>query len=215
MRTLAVVVLLTLASIPVFATYSGLIAIPSTDVLATGKLHLDVDSYYTPLSGSEGGAFINSGLLYGPFPRMEAGIDVISGSDKPVLFNAKYQVVSPNETPAALALGLFNLGFDADPVYYGVASYAFTGVRLTGGYYTGDEEVLGDDDSGVMLGLDGCSGKFWLAADYFGGDNALGSWNVGVGYPLADNVGIIVGYDNYNLDELGEAINIQIDVNLN
>lgn len=212
MRTIVVAVLLTLASIPVFATYTGLIAVPSTDVLPTGKLHLDIDSYLA-LNGDEGGSYIDYGLLYGLLPGVEVGVDVLSGLDQPVFANAKWQILSPQQSPVPLAIGLASAGNDVDPFFYGVGSYAFKGVRLTAGGYTGND--LGPDDSGIILGLDGCYGKWWLAADYFSGENAIGSWNVGVGYPIADNVGIIVGYDNYNLEGLPDYVNVQVDINLN
>lgn len=212
MRTI-VAALFLLASIPLFATPSTLVTIPSTDIQPKGVWHLGADSV-VPTDGSP--AFVDVGLTYGVTERFEVGIDYISGTTSPVWGNAKFLLIPADQSPVAVAAGIYNTGTSNlvnQQIAYAVGSTSLAGIRLTFGGYTGNDDALGGDDTGYLLGLDRTQGKWWLGADYASGENAIGSWNLGVGYALTDKVGFIVGYDNFNSDALPDAFNIQFDVN--
>lgn len=239
MRTIITAASLLLASIPLFATPSTLVTIPSTDIQAKGTWHLGVDSFVYNGGDSAPTPLIDAGVTYGVLPRVEVGADLINGTDSPLWGNAKVQLLTPDQSPVVVAAGIYNAGSsDAlnQSVTYAVASTTFAGsregdtpegktcfkgmpavldgTRLTAGVYKGREEALGDDDSGLMVGLDRCVGKYWLGADYFSGNSGLGSWNVGVGYAITDKVGVILGYDNYNATGVPDSWNFQFDWNL-
>jgi hypothetical protein len=219
MRTL-VTALLLLAGVPLLATPATLVYIPSTDVQAAGTWHLGADSYLFTDSQETAKAFVDWGLTYGVVPRVEVGIDLASGTESPVWLNGKVQFLSPEKSPVALAAGVCNYSTvdrANQRMVYVVASATVSGTRLTFGGYTGNEKVLVPDHAGLLLGVDRTVGKWWLGADYQGGQNALGSWNVGVAYALTDRISFIVGYDRYHDPAAVGAkgsLNFQLDVNL-
>lgn len=209
-------IVLCLTALSAWSTPSTLVYIPSTDIQPRGVWHLGMDSYaYT--AGDDASAFVDLGLTYGLTNRVEVGIDVISGADSPVWLNGKVQLLTPAQSPVALAAGIYNHS-DSDVtgqnMLYLVGSSTLRGTRFTYGYYTGNDDVLTPDDSGVLLGIDRTFGRWWLGADYQGGDNAVGAANIGVGYAISETVGLILGYDDYNADGAGSTVNFQLDINL-
>lgn len=239
MRTIITAASLLLASIPLFATPTGLVAIPSTDIQPKGVWHLGVDLFVYNGGDSAPTPFVDANVTYGVLPRVEVGVDVINGTDSPVWGNAKVQLLTPSQSPVVVAAGIYNAGSSGalnQSVAYAVASTTFAksregdtpegktcfhviptaldGTRLTAGVFQGREEALGDDNSGYMVGLDRCVGKYWLGADYMSGKSGLGSVNVGVGYAITDKVGVILGYDNYNAAGVPDSLNFQFDWNL-
>lgn len=215
MRTFMALFLLA-ASLAVLATPSTLVYIPSTDIQPTGVWHLGADSYVFTGEGA-GSAFVDTGLTYGVIPRVEAGIDLTSNTANPLWLNAKVLLLSPDTSPVALAVGAYNFSTTTatrQNLLYGIASTTFSGIRLTGGYYTGSKGVMDPDQSGILLGVDRTVGKYWLGADFQGGKNPVGAWNVGVGYALTDKIGFIIGYDHYHLQAIKPSLNFQLDANL-
>lgn len=223
MRTIMIMLLLLVASVALYATSSGLVSIPSTDIQPKGIWHLGVDSFVFPDGDASPASLVDFGITYGLHERVEVGFDVLSGSDTPLYLNAKV-LVTPVGSPVALAAGVFNVGTsnpEDSSIVYAVASTilpeSMKGVRLTAGPYLAQKANLGDDNSGFMLGLDKTVGKYWLAVDYISGSNLLGSVNLGLGYTVSDKSGFIVGYNMFNdSDAAGtnDAINFQYDLNL-
>ncbi|MHB9023600.1 MAG: hypothetical protein ACYC7E_05415 [Armatimonadota bacterium] len=209
------VTLLLFAVVPILATPSTLVTIPSTDIQATGVWHLGVDSFIA--TDYSQGSFVDTGLTYGITPRIEVGVDYFSGQASPVYGNAKVLLLSPGQSPIAVAVGIFNAADSAKSgqnVWYLVGSAKVDALRFTLGGYKGSAGQFGpDDDSGLLAGIELIRGKWWYAADYISGDNALGSWNVGIGYALSDKIGVILGYDTYTLAGVSPTMNIQFDVN--
>ncbi|MHB0936290.1 MAG: hypothetical protein ACYDCO_06820 [Armatimonadota bacterium] len=201
--------------VSVLATPSTLVYIPSTDIQPLGVWHLGVDSYAFT-NGDAGGSFVDVGLTYGVFPRVELGFDLISGADNPLWLNGKVLVLPPDRSPVALAVGVYNWSTSdvtGQNMLYAVGSSTLAGTRFTYGYYQGDEDVLQPDDSGILLGVDRTLGRWWLGADYQGGDNVVGALNFGVGYAVNERTGIILGYDIYNADGASDSVNVQLDIN--
>jgi hypothetical protein len=216
MRTILTLCLL-LAAVPLLATPSTLVWIPSTDIQPRGVLHLGVDSYVFTAGDDSPAPIVDFSLTYGITPKVEVGIDLFSNTGDPLFFNGKVQLLSPTEKlPLAVAAGIYNAGTAGatnQSLWYAVGSYTCNGTRLTAGGYTGRNEALGDDHSGLLLGLDKQLNKtIWLGVDYQSGDNPVGALNFGVGYTLSENVSVIVGYDIYNVGG-PDSVNFQLDAN--
>lgn len=221
MRTI-ITAFLFLASLPVFATPSTLVYIPSTDIQPYKTWHLGTDSYI-PNNGAA--PLVDIGVTYGVAPRIEVGADLASGLvdaagepiNKPLWLNAKIQVLTSEQSPIPVAVGIYNASPKSaanQQIIYGVGSYAFSGgPRLTLGAYSGREGGIGSSKDGVLAGLDYTRGKWWYGVDYMSGDNAVGAVSPGIGYNFADNAGVIVGYDFYNSSSVTDTWNIQYDVN--
>lgn len=214
------------------ATPSTQIWIPSTDIQKFGTYHLGIDSYVAAEGEGTVPLYV-LGLTAGVIPsetiQAEIGIDYMSGlgdvaDDKPLYFNAK--VATPegalfNGSPA-LAVGGYNFGTEKDltnqNIVYGLAAKTLPVVgRLSLGYFSANEDVVGDDNSGVLASWDRTlteiSPKLWAAVDYQGGDSALGALSFGVSWAFADNVSVIAGYDIYNNEDLNNTFTTQLDIN--
>jgi len=226
MRTI-VLTLLLLAGIPLLATPSTLVWIPSTDVQSPNTVHLGSDSYIFT-NGGNTAPFVDEGITYGLMPRVEVGVDSVSPfynikgeASNPLWLNAKLALITASDKqPLALAVGAYNVSPQKNAnaqLLYGVGSYTLYGIRLTAGGYQGNKKVIGSDNSGMLLGIDKSIGKWWLGADYQSGDNAFGAWNAGIGYNFTDKISAIIGYDHYNAPAIVGAkgsVTIQIDINL-
>lgn len=199
-----------------FATPSTLVWIPSTDIQAAGVVHLGYDTYTTPGSGS--GNFTDYGITYGIGGAYEIGVDYWTGTDDPWVFNAKGRVLQETASQPALVVGAYNFaGNDTSGqnVVYVIAGKTFSGTRFTAGYGWGRGKVLGPDHNMLLLGVDRTlDERWWIGADYQGGDSALGAFNLGVSYKFAPNASVIVGYDWYNSSDIKDTFNVQVDVDL-
>lgn len=224
------------------ATPSTQIWIPSTDIQAFKTGHLGIDYYArSKENASEQRPHVyDIGLTAGVLPfekvQMEAGVDLIANGDSaaddnPLYFNAKLGTPEGalfSGSPA-LAAGGFLFGTDRSSTDYNVV-YALVAKtvpvlgRISAGYYTGNDELLLDengkkDNDGVLLSWDRSlpeiSDKLWAAVDYQGGDNALGALSFGISYAFAPNVSVIVGYDIYNENATGgeDTYTTQLDIN--
>lgn len=219
--------LLAITSISVArATGSTQIWIPSTDIQAFKTPHLGIDNYIRTEKGTnglQGAAIYDAGLTMGvlPFNKVQAeiGIDYISMGDivydnQPVYFNAKLGIPEDSlfKFCPALAIGAYSFGLKKDLTDYNIMyaliakTIPFIG-RLSAGYYIGNEKLILDDkgnkeNSGILLSWDRpmkeISDKLWLAVDYQGGQNFLGSLNIGFSWAFSKNVSVIVGYDIWN-----------------
>jgi hypothetical protein len=224
------------------ATPSTQIWIPSTDVQAFKTLHLGLDNYLRTSSGDSEtrpnvyDLGITAGIL--PFEKVQAeiGIDYlvngVSGYDNhPLYFNAKLGTPEGSlftHSPA-LAVGGYNIGTNSDSdsafrtdmnLVYGLVAKTLPVVgRFSAGYYTGNDDVLGDDNDGVLLSWDRTmseiSDKLWVAADYQGGDNSMGAFSFGASWAFSKNVSVILGYDIYNEKSLAgqNTFTTQVDIN--
>jgi len=224
------------------ATPSTQIWIPSTDVQAFKSVHLGLDNYLRTSSGDSEtrpnvyDLGITAGIL--PFEKVQAeiGIDYlvngVSGYDNhPLYFNAKLGTPEGalfTHSPA-LAVGGYNIGTNSDSdsafrtdmnLVYGLVAKTLPVVgRFSAGYYTGNDDVLGDDNDGVLLSWDRTmseiSDKLWVAADYQGGDNSMGAFSFGASWAFSKNVSVILGYDIYNEKSLAgqNTFTTQVDIN--
>jgi opacity protein-like surface antigen len=214
------------------ATPSTQIWIPSTDIQAFGSFHLGIDNYVAA-EGEGQAPFYVLGLTAGvlPFEKVQAeiGIDYMASGgdpydDYPLYFNAK--VATPEGAlfggSPALAVGGYNFGTESDltnqNIVYGLIAKTLPVIgRLSVGYFTSNEDVIGDDNSDILASWDRTlseiSPKLWAAVDYQGGDSALGALSFGLSWAFADNVSVIAGYDIFNNSDLNDTFTTQLDIN--
>lgn len=222
-----------------YATPSTQIWIPSTDIQAFKKMHLGIDTYIKTQSrdGTKEPTVTNLGLTAGVLPfekiQMEVGIDIRDfggtlDTTYPFLFNAKLGIPESalfKDSPA-FAVGGYDFGTkdnvtDYNIVYALVAKTFGKLGRLSGGYYSGNDNLLLDingnkDNDGVLLSWDRTmseiSDKLWAAIDYQSGDNSYGAFSFAFSWKFAPNVSIIFGYDIYNESTYKPTATIQLDV---
>lgn len=232
-KLLACTALLSLLSAGVaLATPSTQIWIPSTDIQKVGTYHLGIDNYVAAEGEGTVPLYV-LGLTAGVIPseviQAEVGIDYIAGlgdtaDDSPYYFNAK--VGTPEGAlfagSPALAVGGYNFGTESDVtnqnIVYGLAAKTLPVVgRISLGYFTSNEDVIGDDNSDILASWDRTlseiSPKLWAAVDYQGGESALGALSFGLSWAFADNVSVIAGYDIYNNKDLNDTFTTQLDIN--
>ncbi|MEK6557498.1 MAG: hypothetical protein AABZ14_04275, partial [Candidatus Margulisiibacteriota bacterium] len=188
-------VLLSIASVLVWATPSTQIWNPATDVQAKGTFHLGIDNYFG-MSGALSASTmfpVDLGLEYGLMDNLEVGLDLFyPNGDAPVALNAKYAIPEANGLPA-MAVGIFCVGLKANDgitdmrTMYGLFSKNLGEMgRVSAGYYLGNDKVLLDissavDNKGVILTYDkALNDKWWVCVDYAGGKSAMGSTFVGL-----------------------------------
>lgn len=214
------------------ATPSTQIWIPSTDIQKVGTFHLGIDNYVAAEGEGTVPLYV-LGLTAGVIPseiiQAEVGVDYFAGlgdtaDDTPYYFNAK--VGTPEGSlfagSPALAVGGYNFGTESDVtnlnIVYGLAAKTLPVVgRFSIGYFTSNEDVVGDDNSDILASWDRTlteiSPKLWAAVDYQGGESALGALSFGLSWAFADNVSVIAGYDIYNNSALNDTFTTQLDIN--
>jgi hypothetical protein len=230
------------------STPSTHIWIPSTDFQKWKSMHLGLDNYIrtSKIDGVRGAGMFDLGLTTGllPFEKFqgEIGVDYLSMGDShyddyPVYFNAKigFPEGAMFKGSPSLALGAYNLGLKKNltnyNILYGVLAKTIPVLgRVSVGYYTGNEKLLVDENlnkanNGILLSWDRTmseiSDKLWMAVDYQGGKNYLGSLNFGVAWSFSKNVSVIFGYDIYNnkkayyntYNQNANSFTAQVDIN--
>jgi predicted porin len=207
--------ILVVASSLVEATPSTIIYIPSTDTYPKGTAHMDVDTVFTIGQAGNNTSVTSIGGTYGVTDRLEVGLDYVTDTTNPLIGNAKYKVW--NDDRFAIAVGAWLLG---DPgttganQFYGLASYSADAGRFAIGFGRGSRRTLGTGENQLWLSYDkALNDKWWVGADYVSGSSPMGSLNLGVGYTLADNVSMILGYDFYNAAGPTDTATVQLDVN--
>jgi hypothetical protein len=207
------------------ATPSTQIWIPSTDFQAWKSFHLGIDNYLRTqkINGVRGAGIYDLGLTTGllPFKKFqgEIGVDYLymgdnNYDDHPIYFNAKlgFPEGALFKNAPALAFGETYVGIKKDltnyNIIYGEIAKTIPIVgRLSIGYYTGNENVLVDENlnktnSGLLVSWDRAmteiSDKLWIAIDYQGGQNSFGALSFGFSWAFAKNASVIFGYDIYN-----------------
>ena len=232
-KLLVCIVALSLLSAGVaLATPSTQIWIPSTDIQKFGTFHLGIDNYVAAEGEGQAPLYV-LGLTAGVIPseviQAEVGVDYMASGldpydDFPLYFNAK--VATPEGAlfggSPALAVGGYNFGTESDVtnqnIVYGLVAKTLPVVgRFSLGYFTSNEDVIGDDNSDILASWDRTlteiSPKLWAAVDYQGGDSALGALSFGLSWAFADNVSVIAGYDIYNNSDLNDTFTTQLDIN--
>ncbi|HAK60081.1 MAG TPA: hypothetical protein DCO77_06815 [Nitrospiraceae bacterium] len=224
-KVVAILGLVLLGSTAAYATPSTQIWIPSTDIQAYKKVHFGFDTYIKTESNPAGTepTVNNFGLTMGVLPtekvQMEVGIDyrdLGASHQYPMYYNAKVGAAEGalfTGSPA-FAVGGYEFGTKSNAtdynIIYGLAAKTFGKLgRISVGYFQGNDVLLKDangnpDEAGLLFSWDRTlseiSEKLWAAIDYMGTDSSYGALSFGVAWSVADNVGLILGYDIFNDD---------------
>ena len=219
-----------------YATPSTHVWAPSTDIQAFGVAHITSDIYVpvkklTDVDGDgindRGGTITNLGLTVGvlPFEKvgLEVGFDHIEGQ-YPLYLNAKLGIPENafGDFSPAIAVGGYSIGTKSDVtdynIYYGKVAKTIGPVgRFSAGYYTGNEDLLGDKNDGVLLTwertISELSENLWVSVDYMGGDNSFGALSYGFAWKFAPNTSVIFGYVDQIEDDLAaDTFTVQVDI---
>jgi hypothetical protein len=211
-----------------YATPSTQIWNPSTDIQAAGTAHLGIDNYSTLVWPQDGGyAYpVDIGLTYGILPGLEIGVDSFSPSSAQYQFNAKYGIPEAGSLPA-FALGAMNWGFNVDAdkrpadwnITYALAAKTFDFGRLSGGYYTGNDHILLNNEGdkanmGFILTWDKpITERLWACVDHASGYSVYGSTFYGLSYAFSTNTSVIFGYGTFN-NGASPTVTTQLDINI-
>lgn len=201
-----------LAAGTAFATPTSIIWNPSVDVQATGTGHVGLDTYWT--TDGDGVVANDLGLTWGVAPGFEAGVDYITPLANNFQFNAKYGIPEGENSPAfAVGAQFFGDTDTAPNILYALVAKTFgENGRITFGGYTGNDDVLGNEESGFILAWDKTfNDKWWGAVDYSSGDNAYGQISVGGAYKFAPNASLLLGYLNFHQDGINDQFTAQVD----
>lgn len=177
----------------------------TTDVVADKVWHIDVDNYFSVDNRARNGSSfppdigVKVGTYSNNYIKSEAGIDYLGGEKDPFLFNGKLAVSEGKLFDAApsLSIGVFNVGTTRvrnQQVFDAVIGYTLPqsiGQIFAGGYH--GKRSLGTKRSGWMVGYQKNYDKWWLAADYASGKNAIGGGGVGIGYFFTPKINILTG----------------------
>ena len=101
-------------------------------------------------------------------------------------------------------------------VLYGVVAKTLPVVgRLTAGYFSGNDKVLGvNENAGLILTWDKViNDKLWACVDYAGTKSALGATFYGVSWMFSGNTSVIFGYGTYN-NGAKPTFTTQLDINI-
>lgn len=230
-----------------FSTPSTQIWIPSTDFQKWKSMHLGIDNFIRSMKidGVRGAGIVDAGLTTGllPFQKFqgEIGVDYVTMGDNfydnhPFYFNAKigFPESALFKGSPAIVVGGYNFGLKKNltdyNIIYGVMAKTIPLGRISVGYYTGNGKVLVDENlkkanNGILLSWDRTmteiSDKLWLAVDYQGGRNYLGSLNFGAAWSFSKNVSVIFGYDIWNnshayyntYNQNANSLTAQVDIN--
>ena len=191
---------------------STLMNVPSTDVVASRKVYVEMD-FLTNYAWQREGSFQNyiPRTVIGVAKNIEAGVNVsfthVTGEDSPVEIqpNVKWQFYSneSNGTAAALGCVLYTpltnrAGTDTLGQCYAVASKQIIGKygpRFTGGGYT----LLGAQNERTRGGAIAAyeqplAKRLWFIVDWFSGDNRFGYVSPGLSFATTKDSALTAGY---------------------
>lgn len=188
---------------PCPACYSGLIIIPTADMVEPGKYAIEPQ-----LDGSLAESSIDTRILnsqFGLSPRLEAGVDfdLSDDADPRVLGNLKYLAAPGSKRAAAIALGVCNMGSHIRSNPYVVATHELGSLR---GHF-GVMRIEGNNR--WFAGMDrAVTDRLTLMADYTSGEENLAS--VGFNYQFKDEFGVMAGvlFPNSGDEDAGFSLHL-------
>lgn len=172
---------------PALATYSGLVVIPTTDVV--GDKQYSIEELQT--DGNFSGLTADTYLVnteFGIGERFETGIDfdIADEADSRVFLNAKYIVARSADARRALAVGVFNCAENVDSTPYLVGSQRVGAGNLNMGMMHLEGHLR------PFIGLDrALTDRISVMADYTHGDDNYSS--TGINYQASDALSVMVG----------------------
>lgn len=191
---------------------STLMNVPSTDVVASKKVYVEMD-FLTNYAWQREGSFQNyiPRTVIGVAKNIEAGVNVsfthVAGEDSPVEIqpNVKWQFYSneSNRTAGAVGCVLYTpltnrAGTDTLGQCYVVASKQISGrfgPRFTGGGYTLIGAANEKTKAGAIVGYEQpLVNRLSLIIDWFSGDNRFGYVSPGLSFATTKDSALTAGY---------------------
>ncbi|HUV04042.1 MAG TPA: hypothetical protein VMX94_02925 [Armatimonadota bacterium] len=188
---------------PCLACYSGLVVIPTADMVEPGGYAIEPQ-----FDGLLAGSSIDTRILNlqsGISPRLEAGVDfdMSYDADPRILGNCKYLMAPGSKRAPAIALGLCNAGSKIRSSPYLVATQESGSLR---GHF-GIMRIEGNNR--WFAGVDrAVSDRLTLVADYTSGDDNFAS--VGFNYQFEDEFGVMAGvlFPNAGDEDTGFSLHL-------
>jgi hypothetical protein len=211
--TLTLILFLVLFLAPSFAVaQSTLMNVPSTDVVASKKVYVEMD-FLTNYAWQREGSFQNyiPRAVVGVAGNVEAGVNVslthVSGQNSPIEVqpNVKLQFYNNEAAGVAGATGCIlytpithRRGTDTLGQCYAVGSTRFTGShgpRFTGGGYTLIGAPAERTKGGAIVGYEQpLFNRFSFLVDWFSGDNRFGYVSPGISIATSKTTALTTGY---------------------
>ena len=188
---------------PCLACYSGLIIIPTADMVEPGKYAIEPQ-----FDGALAGPSVDTRIVnsqFGLSPRLEAGVDFdLSDDAEPrVLGNFKYLVAPGSKRAPAIALGVWNAGSRIRSSLYVAATRDYGSLR---GHF-GVMHIEGNNC--WFVGADrALTDRITLMADYTSGKENFSS--VGFNYQFKDDFGAMAGvlFPNAGDEDAGFSLHL-------
>ena len=188
---------------PCLACYSGLIIIPTADMVGPRGYDIELE-----LDGPLAQASVDTRLLnsqFGISPRLEAGtdFDLSEDADPRILGNFKYLVASSLKSAPAIAIGMSSIGRHTRSSPYLVATHDFKSLRG----HLGVTRIEGNNR--WFAGMDrAVTDRLTLMADYTNGDENFSS--VGFDYQFKDEFGVMAGvlFPNSGDEDAGFSLHL-------
>jgi hypothetical protein len=195
------------------AAQSTLMNVPSTDVVPSRKVYVEMD-FLTNYGWQREGAFQNyiPRAVVGLGKNVEAGVNVsfthVAGEDSPVEVqpNVKWRFYNSEKTGIAVATGclLFTpvknrADTDTFGQCYAVASKQLRGAygpRFTGGAYALIGAASERSKTGAIVAYEQplVAQKLWFIVDWFSGDNRFGYVSPGLSWATTKDSSLTAGY---------------------
>ncbi|MEQ1605802.1 MAG: hypothetical protein ABL999_13135 [Pyrinomonadaceae bacterium] len=205
------VLLLTLVFSTVLAAQQTIFNVPSTDIMAKGKVYLEFDAVFKTTDQSSLSRFSSfvPRFVVGVGENIEVGLNVTGniqpGADATTLVPAvKWKVYDGKDNGWAIAVG-DNLYIPVRNKAYNIGNYAYaqasktfkSGTRLTAGAYHFSKNTVASNANraGGQFGFEQVVNKYLnINADWYTGKHAAGYFTPGVAIKLHPKVAAYAGY---------------------
>lgn len=186
-----------------FACYSGLVVIPTADVISSGECCIELQYDGVFATDSTDSRILNT--QFGVMPRLEAGFDfdLSDDPDSLMLGHAKYLVSPADGCTPAMAVGICNVGQNIRSSSYALITHQFQPLRG----HLGIMRI--DGNNRWFIGADqAVNNRLILMADYTSGDENCSS--VGFSYQKTDRFGILAGvlFPNDSKEDTGFSVHL-------
>lgn len=181
------VCLAVLAAAPAFATYSGLLIIPTAETVGADQYSIEVQMDGDVSEATADGWLLNTQFGFGE--RFEAGLDFDLSSHVDegarLLLNWKYLPLVDNRRRFCVAIGVFNTHPQHRSTPYLVTTWDASLLRVHGGLQRCDGTAH------WLVGADRAFDRLTLMADYTEGSENFAS--AGFNYQFSDVIGLMAG----------------------
>jgi len=176
-----------LATMPCHASYSGLVIIPTADVLDDGTFDIEWQKDGKTPDDQRDCNIINSEFGYRHFIEIGADSDMSDEADHTPVLNAKFLIVKSADETNRIALGIYSIGKSMSATKYLVNTHNFKILRWHTGVARTDSE-----NTRLFTGIDSrVFDKCSIMADYTQGNDNYSS--IGLSYQINEPCSILIG----------------------